>query len=91
MIEFLSGGVGHIVMKSCGQKGEDIVGRGIDYDFGGAVRLSLCPFQFLSNQAVRYRLRPCGRCWQDSQNRKEKPDTDYVAHARDYEKIRQSD
>ena len=85
MIEFHSGGVGHIILKSCGQKGEDIVGGGIDYDFGGAVRLSLCSFQFLSNQAVWYRLRSCGRCWHDSQNRKEKPNTDYVAHGGGYE------
>ena len=44
MIKFQGVGVGDIILKSCGQKGEDIVGGGIDYDFGGAVRLSLCSF-----------------------------------------------
>ena len=91
MIEFHSGGVGYVVMKSCGQKVEHIVHGGIDHDFGGAVRLSLCPFQFLNNQAIWYRLRPCGRSWHDSQKCKEEPDTEIVAHGREYEKIRRSD
>ena len=91
MIEFQSGGIGHIVMKSCGQKGEHIADGGIDHDFGGAVWLSLCPFQFLDNQAIWYRLRPSGRGRHDSQKCKEKPDTEYVAHGREYEKIRRSD